>query len=503
MSVEELSKLRHAAELSGTSLEGMENGVKRMQRTLLDAENGLSTAVDSLDMLGVSLDDIKGQSPEQQFKVLSEALAGVDDASRRAGLAQMVFGRAGTQMLPMLAAGKEGLAAMKQEAVDLGIVFDQEGADKAAEYNDALTKLGGAFNGIKFAIGSALIPVLIPLIEKFTELAARSRKYIEPTMKVLGVTFKVLWVVLKAVFDVWLRYLNLYVRLGKAFAELVMKIDPVRKAFEALSEMIGRWSENWTATFNSAISTVERWINIVVDAFNQLIGMMPDFIKGKLGIEEMSEITLPRLEVSTGSTKVKVEELNVAAVELGTAMEKANEAIVQDIAAIDDLAEITSTAVNVEHKLADAREQSMATVHDLIALQEALDKKQKESAMRQMRDANVQLAKAGVTGQMFNQAGELVSTNTNRTEQLMAGGISFGGTRQFFERDSSGRKIAKEATAYNQRLTGQQLIDIGVIKVEAGIWTTDEAALGDAIGEAIIKASKRSGPVLTKGTMQD
>ena len=146
----------------------------------------------------------------------------------------------------------------------------------------------------------------------------------------------------------------------------------------------------------------------------------------------------------------------------------------------------------------------MATVHDLIALQEALDKKQRESAMRQMRDANVQLAQAGVTGQMFNQAGELVNIpKPDRTESLMAHGISFGGTRQFFEKDAAGNRIAREATAYNQRFTGQQLIDIGVIKVEAGIWTTDEAALGDAIGEAIIKASKRSGPVLTKGTMQD
>ena len=502
-STEALSELKHAAQLSGTSLGSLENGVKRMQRTILDAENGLSTAVDAFEMLGVEMADVEGKTPEEQFTLLSNALADVEDASRRSALAQQVFGRAGTQLLPMLAAGKDGLAAMRQEAHDLGMVFDQESANSAAEYNDALTKLSGAFNGIKFAVGKALIPVLIPLIEKLTHLATISQKYVAPTMKVLGITFKILFEVAKAAFNIWKSYISIYVNLGKALFDLVMKIDPVRKAFERLSDMIRRWSENWTATFNSAISTVERWINIVVDAFNQLVGMMPDFIKGKLGIEEMSEITLPRLEVVTGETKVSVEELNVAAVELGTAMDVANEAIVQDIAAIDDLAEITSTAVNVEHKLADAREQSMATVHDLIALQEALDKKQRESAMRQMRDANVQLAQAGVVGQMFNQAGELVSTNTNRTEQLMAGGISFGGTRQFFERDAAGNRIAREATAHNQRFTGQQLIDIGVIKVEAGIWTTDEAALGDAIGEAIIKASKRSGPVLTKGTIQE
>ena len=338
---EALSELKHAAELSGTSLGSLENGVKRMQRTILDAENGLSTAVDAFEMLGVEMADVEGKTPEEQFTLLSNALADVEDASRRSALAQQVFGRAGTQLLPMLAAGKDGLAAMRQEAHDLGMVFDQESANSAAEYNDALTKLSGAFNGIKFAVGKALIPVLIPLIEKLTHLATISQKYVAPTMKVLGITFKILFEVAKAAFNIWKSYISIYVNLGKALFDLVMKIDPVRKAFERLSDMIRRWSENWTATFNSAISTVERWINIVVDAFNQLVGMMPDFIKGKLGIEEMSEITLPRLEVVTGETKVSVEELNVAAVELGTAMDVANDAIVQDIAAIDDLAEIT------------------------------------------------------------------------------------------------------------------------------------------------------------------
>ena len=500
---EALSELKHAAELSGASLSSMENGVKRMQRTILDAENGLSTATDAFEMLGIEMADVEGKTPEEQFTLLSGALADVEDASRRSALAQQVFGRAGTQLLPMLAAGKDGLAAMRQEAHDLGMVFDQEAADSAAKYQDSLTKLSGAFDGIKFAVGSALVPVLIPLIEKLTQIATVSQKYVGPVMQVIGNIFKVLAFNVKVNIAIVKGLWNMF----KGFAGFLgVDVDKalrvVKESFVMLGNAMQSFGENWRNIFNSAITTVESWINIVVSAFNQLVGMMPDFIKGKLGIEEMSEITLPRLEVVTGDTKMSIEELNIAAEELGNVMEVANTAIVADIAAIDDLAEITFTAAKVETVLADAREQSTATVHDLIKMQAKLDQKQKDGMLRQMHDANVQLAQAGVTGQMFNQAGELVNTETNRSEMLKAGGISFGGSRQYFEKDAQGKNISKMATAYNQRFTGQQLIEIGVIKVEAGIWTTDEAALGDAIGEAIIKASKRSGPVLTAGTVQ-
>src|SRR6056297_299235 len=47
-STEALSEFKHAAEISGTSIDSMEKGVKRMQRTLFDAERGLSTATESL-----------------------------------------------------------------------------------------------------------------------------------------------------------------------------------------------------------------------------------------------------------------------------------------------------------------------------------------------------------------------------------------------------------------------------------------------------------------------
>jgi len=98
-----------------------------------------------------------------------EALAGVEDESIRAAIATDLFGRAGTQLLPMLVNGAEGLADMRQEAHDLGIVFDQEAANKAAAFNDALTKLKGSVSGVMITVGAFLVDALKPLIDFVTE----------------------------------------------------------------------------------------------------------------------------------------------------------------------------------------------------------------------------------------------------------------------------------------------------------------------------------------------
>src|SRR5690554_5019984 len=160
-STEALSELKHAAELSGTSLEGLENGVRRMQRSILDLERGLATQTEAFAKLGLEIEDLQGLSPEQQFNKITMALADVEDASTKAALAQQIFGRQGTQLLPMLDAGSEGIAEMRAEAHELGIVFDQEAADAAAQFNDDIDRLKKGFTGVFQELGKKLIPIFV------------------------------------------------------------------------------------------------------------------------------------------------------------------------------------------------------------------------------------------------------------------------------------------------------------------------------------------------------
>jgi uncharacterized coiled-coil DUF342 family protein len=164
-STEALSELRYAAELSGASLDDIERATKRMSKAIVDATEGMSTYVRAFDRIGISAEDLIGLSPEKQFEKIAMAIADLEDHTLKAATAQDIFGRAGTSLLPLLEQGSEGIAKLRQEARDLGIVFDQEAANKAAEFNDALTRLDGSITGLKMAVAEQLIPVLLPLLE--------------------------------------------------------------------------------------------------------------------------------------------------------------------------------------------------------------------------------------------------------------------------------------------------------------------------------------------------
>src|SRR5690606_7594940 len=58
----------------------------------------------------------------------------------------------------------EGIAAMRQEARDLGLVFDQEAADAAAQFTDDLDRLKKGFTGVFQESGRNLLPVLNNLL---------------------------------------------------------------------------------------------------------------------------------------------------------------------------------------------------------------------------------------------------------------------------------------------------------------------------------------------------
>lgn len=163
--VEALSELQHAAKLSGSDLSGLEASVRRMQRTVTDAAGGSKSAADALGALGVSVSELEGLSPEEQFNKLTAALADVEDASEKAALAQELFGRNGTALLPMLDGGAAGLAAMRQEARELGVVMSEDDAKAAAQLADIMDNVKERLSGAMLSIARVAVPVLLDLAE--------------------------------------------------------------------------------------------------------------------------------------------------------------------------------------------------------------------------------------------------------------------------------------------------------------------------------------------------
>lgn len=170
---ESLSEWRHALEICGANLDTLEKGVKKMSKSIVDADEGMATYIRAFDRIGLSVEDLVGLSPEKQFEKIAMAIGGLEDPTLRSATAQDIFGRAGTQLLPLFDQSAEGIAKLRQEAHDLGIVLSEETAKKAEDLNDAMTRVDGAISGLKMAIAEKLVPILIPLIEKVKNIITK------------------------------------------------------------------------------------------------------------------------------------------------------------------------------------------------------------------------------------------------------------------------------------------------------------------------------------------
>lgn len=165
IAVEALGELKYAGEQSGASFEVLQGGLRKMQKTMFDAAEGTAEAVDALAAVGLTVEELKDLSPDQQFQLIGDRLNNITDASARTAVAMEIFGKGGTSLLPMFAAGAEGMQALRDRARELGIVFGQEDADAATKFGDSLSDVWKQLNAVVFEVGAAVVQTLQPFAD--------------------------------------------------------------------------------------------------------------------------------------------------------------------------------------------------------------------------------------------------------------------------------------------------------------------------------------------------
>lgn len=198
ISVEALSELGFAAEQSGTDLATLEAGIRKMQRSITDAAQGSTSAQEALALLGLTVEQLSGLSPEDQFKLIADRIAQIKDPTVRAAAAMELFGRSGTSLIPLLSGGARGIEALQEQARRLGLTMSTEDARAAEEFGDVLDALTKVVKRLFFAIGSALAPMLKEFAESATRIVVRTSAWIQQNKQVIVTVSKVAAAVLAA-----------------------------------------------------------------------------------------------------------------------------------------------------------------------------------------------------------------------------------------------------------------------------------------------------------------
>jgi hypothetical protein len=178
VATESLSVLQFAAEQTGTDMGGVETALKKMQKSIFAAGEGSKEAAEALAMVGLSAGDLEGLSADQQMGKIADGLMGIQDPGARAAVAMQIFGKSGTDILPMLEGGSAGMAAFADEAKRLGLIMDSETAAKADALGDAIDSVKSSMKMAFIQVGSAVAPILTQLAQGLAIVAANVGKFI-------------------------------------------------------------------------------------------------------------------------------------------------------------------------------------------------------------------------------------------------------------------------------------------------------------------------------------
>ncbi len=165
MTTEELSKLNYAAKLSDVSIQELQGGLQLLSKNMEAGSEGLAA-------LGISATTASGElrSTNEVMQDVAEAFAGMEDGAGKTALAMNIFGRSGANLIPLLNSGRRGLADMASEAKSLGVVISQDAAKAAERFNDNMTRLQSALDGLMNETIAPLIPQLADFAEKILEV---------------------------------------------------------------------------------------------------------------------------------------------------------------------------------------------------------------------------------------------------------------------------------------------------------------------------------------------
>lgn len=113
-----IQEMQHAANLTGASLEKFTNAAFSLGTKIA---GGGDSVVNSLNKLGLSYEQLRQMSPDQQFNVITAALGHVQNAQDRNKLAVELFGKSAQAILPAIAQGYDNLAKSAVVAGDAQI----------------------------------------------------------------------------------------------------------------------------------------------------------------------------------------------------------------------------------------------------------------------------------------------------------------------------------------------------------------------------------------------
>lgn len=243
--IEELSRLKYAADLSGISMETLSTGVKKLS---VNMANGAKV----FGQVGINVKNADGslKSASAVMTELADKFAAMPDGAEKTAMAIKLFGKAGAEMIPLLNGGSAALAGLMKEADSFGQVFTAEMGKNAEAFNDNISRLQGAFGAIAANLAGKLLPTLVAFTDWLVANAPAVANFFVGLANGIGTL----------------------VSIGKAFYNFGFEMGQAIK--QTVDTVIASW--------NSMISTIVSLKDAGVQAVSAMVTAITDYLQNKL-----------------------------------------------------------------------------------------------------------------------------------------------------------------------------------------------------------------------------
>jgi hypothetical protein len=291
---------------NGASIDSMQSGMKTLTNSIDDLSKGGKKATEAFNELGLSQEDLAGKSQEEVFEMTIIALQGMDDATKRAAIANDLLGKSGQELAPLLNAGAESVDAMKKQAHDLGLVLKDDAIDAGVKFTDTMDQVKRMVGSLGTEIGVAFMPIIQGMLEWVIE----NMPTIQATMEtVFGVVSEVVKIavgiftdnllpiftaVFKYVQDNWPTFQKTWETVFKGIVKvaeslwslLEISVIPI---IEFLWEVVKKTIPLLEPIFINIFGSIERTINGVVKTVQFFIDMVQSAVEAFKKFQEISQ----------------------------------------------------------------------------------------------------------------------------------------------------------------------------------------------------------------------
>lgn len=345
LGAENLQRLKYAAEQSGASLENIEKSAKKMNDRLAEVSEGNEKSAEMFEKLGVAVYDADGnmRSSDEIYNDVLSNLADMGDTAEATAIGTDLFGKAFTDLKPLLAAGSDGINDLKDNADALGIVMSQDAVTAGVKYGDTVADIKNALGGAARSIGASMLPMfqkfadklityipkiqdfikkIIPVVEKladsiidplmemidelFPPLMDFAESLIEPLTDIISAVLPVIIDLLKKVLPIITDIikellpplLDILDDLMPIFDVLLELLDPILDLIKGLIEPIANILKAVEPFIDILVQMIQKCIEPLQEKLDTLAPFLEDVLGGALNIVSglLNDVLLPAFE---------------------------------------------------------------------------------------------------------------------------------------------------------------------------------------------------------------